>query len=52
MANFDKGKLAAYDKRFGNTQGNKSVNGGLTQTGMGKLASSGVRIKKMGGKSG
>ena len=48
MAHIDKSKLAKYDKRFGNTQGNKTVNGGLTQTGNGKLASSGVRPKKMG----
>ena len=46
----DKSKLAAYDKRFGNTQGNRTVNGGLTTTGMGKLASSGVRPKKAKGK--
>lgn len=46
MAHVNKGNLAKFDKRFGNTQGNKTVNGGVTQTGVGKLADS-VRPKKM-----
>jgi len=50
MALIKAGNQAAFDKRFGNTKGNKTVNGGVTTTGMGKLASSGLRPKKMGSK--
>lgn len=46
MALLDKGNQAAYDKRFGNTQRNKTVNGGVTMTGIGKLGS-GLRPKKL-----
>lgn len=49
MAHVNKGNLAQYDKRFGNTQGNKTVNGGMTQTGNGKLGGP-TAIKKLSGK--
>lgn len=50
MALIRAGNTAAFDKRFGNTQGNKTTNGGITMTGRGKLATSGVSPKKLGSK--
>jgi len=40
-------KMAKYDKRFGNTQGNKTKNGGQTQTGMGMQAGAPSRATKV-----
>lgn len=42
-------KMAKFDKRFGNTQGNKTKNGGMTTTGMGMQAGAPSRAKKVSG---